>query len=173
MWLENRALSSLLSFAHGVNDVANAIGPLAAIVHTAQAGEFAAEVTIPLWVMIIGALGISIGLILFGPKLIRMVGEQITKLNPMRAYCVALSAAVTMIIASRLGLPISSTILPSARCLASDFFVNGTPQDRNAADGALTKTGPPSSRPTMARDLTPNGANWCEERILRRLSPHG
>ena len=84
--------AALLSFAHGANDVANAIGPLAAIVSTAQSGAVAAKVGIPLWVMAIGALGISFGLIMFGPKLIRMVGDQITKLNPMRAFCVALSA---------------------------------------------------------------------------------
>jgi len=70
--------AALLSFAHGANDVANAIGPLAAIVSTVQTGAIAAEVTVPLWVMMIGALGISFGLALFGPKLINMVGEQIT-----------------------------------------------------------------------------------------------
>ncbi len=101
--------AALLSFAHGANDVANAVGPLAAIVHTVEAGEVVAKVDIPYWVMVIGAFGISFGLLLFGPKLIRMVGEQITKLNPMRAYCVALAAAITVIIASWLGLPVSST----------------------------------------------------------------
>jgi PiT family inorganic phosphate transporter len=82
---------------------------LAAIVHTVEAGDVATKVSIPFWVMIIGAFGISFGLLLFGPKLIKMVGEQITKLNPMRAYCVALAAAITVIIASWLGLPVSST----------------------------------------------------------------
>jgi PiT family inorganic phosphate transporter len=101
--------AALLSFAHGANDVANAVGPLAAIVQTSQSGDFMATVTIPFWVMLIGAFGISFGLFLFGPKLIRMVGSQITKLNPMRAYCVALSAAFTVILASWLGLPVSST----------------------------------------------------------------
>ncbi len=102
--------AALLSFAHGANDVANAVGPLAAIVHAEQFGDFAAKVSIPMWVMVIGgAFGISFGLVLFGPKLIRMVGSQITKLNPMRAYCVALSAAITVIVASWLGLPVSST----------------------------------------------------------------
>ena len=99
----------LLSFAHGANDVANAVGPLAAIVHTIQAGSVDAKVGIPLWIMLIGAFGISLGLFLYGPKLIRMVGEQITKMNPMRAFCVALSAAITVLIASWLGLPVSST----------------------------------------------------------------
>ncbi len=77
--------AALLSFAHGANDVANAVGPLAAIVHASEFGDFASKVAIPSWVMIIGAFGISFGLFLFGPKLIRMVGSQITKLNPMRA----------------------------------------------------------------------------------------
>ncbi|MEO1161722.1 MAG: inorganic phosphate transporter, partial [Pseudomonadota bacterium] len=99
----------LLSFAHGANDVANAVGPLAAILHTIQSGSVDAKVGIPLWVMMIGAFGISLGLFLYGPKLIRMVGEQITKMNPMRAFCVALSAAITVLIASGLGLPVSST----------------------------------------------------------------
>jgi PiT family inorganic phosphate transporter len=99
----------LLSFAHGANDVANAVGPLAAILHTIQSGSVDAKVGIPLWVMMIGAFGISLGLFLYGPKLIRMVGEQITKMNPMRAFCVALSAAITVLIASGFGLPVSST----------------------------------------------------------------
>jgi PiT family inorganic phosphate transporter len=114
--------AALLSFAHGANDVANAIGPLAAIVHAIEAGEVASKVQIPLWVMLIGAGGISFGLVLFGPKLIRMVGESITKLNPMRAYCVALAAAVTVIIASWLGLPVSSTHIAVGAVFGVGFF---------------------------------------------------
>ncbi|WEX11697.1 inorganic phosphate transporter [Chelativorans sp. AA-79] len=114
--------AALLSFAHGANDVANAVGPLAAIVFTAQAETVSTAVFIPHWVMIIGALGISLGLLLFGPKLIRMVGEQITKLNPMRAFCVALSAALTVIIASGLGLPISSTHTAVGAVFGVGFF---------------------------------------------------
>lgn len=114
--------AALLSFAHGANDVANAVGPLAAIVHASEFGDFAAKVAIPTWVMVIGALGISFGLFLFGPKLIRMVGEQITKLNPMRAYCVALSAAITVIVASWLGLPVSSTHIAVGGVFGVGFF---------------------------------------------------
>lgn len=114
--------AALLSFAHGANDVANAVGPLAAIVHAEEFGEFAGKVNIPLWVMVIGAFGISFGLILFGPKLIRMVGSQITKLNPMRAYCVALSAAITVIVASWLGLPVSSTHIAVGGVFGVGFF---------------------------------------------------
>jgi PiT family inorganic phosphate transporter len=114
--------AALLSFAHGANDVANAVGPLAAIVHTIEAGDIAEKVNIPLWVMLTGAVGISVGLLLFGPKLIRMVGSQITKLNPMRAYCVALSAAITVIVASWLGLPVSSTHIAVGGIFGVGFY---------------------------------------------------
>jgi PiT family inorganic phosphate transporter len=72
--------------------------------------------------MVIGAFGISFGLVLFGPKLIRMVGSQITKLNPMRAYCVALSAAITVIVASWLGLPVSSTHIAVGGVFGVGFY---------------------------------------------------
>ncbi|MAY62452.1 MAG: anion permease [Rhizobiales bacterium] len=114
--------AALLSFAHGANDVANAVGPLAAIVHTAELGEVAAKVSIPLWVMAVGAFGISLGLVLFGPRLIQLVGNQITKLNPMRAFCVALSAALTVIAASALGLPVSSTHIAVGAVFGVGFF---------------------------------------------------
>ncbi len=114
--------AALLSFAHGANDVANAVGPLAAIVQTSQTGALNDGVVIPLWVMLIGACGISFGLCLFGPKLIRMVGNQITKLNPMRAYCVSLSAAITVILASWLGLPVSSTHIAIGAIFGVGFF---------------------------------------------------
>nr|WP_183515931.1 MULTISPECIES: inorganic phosphate transporter [Brucella/Ochrobactrum group] len=114
--------AALLSFAHGANDVANAVGPLAAIVQTSQTGTLNDGVEIPLWVMLIGACGISFGLCLFGPKLIRMVGNQITKLNPMRAYCVSLSAAITVILASWLGLPVSSTHIAIGAIFGVGFF---------------------------------------------------
>lgn len=103
--------AALLSFAHGSNDVANAIGPLAAIVdvYTAHPGQFGTSASIPLWVMMIGALGIAIGLALFGPKVIRTIGSGITELDQMRAFCIAMAATLTVIIASQMGLPVSST----------------------------------------------------------------
>ncbi|PHR53957.1 MAG: inorganic phosphate transporter [Robiginitomaculum sp.] len=105
--------AALLSFAHGANDVANAVGPLAGIVDILSASdgdaEGAVKVAIPLWVMGIGAIGISIGLALYGPKLIRTVGSEITELDRSRAFCIALAAAITVIVASQMGLPISST----------------------------------------------------------------
>lgn len=117
--------AALLSFAHGANDVANAVGPLAAIVHAVGELDGAGDggpVTIPLWVMAIGAVGLSVGLVLFGPRLIRLVGSEITKLNAMRAWCVALAAAITVIAASWLGLPVSSTHIAIGGIFGVGFF---------------------------------------------------
>lgn len=102
------AAAALLSFAHGANDVANALGPLAAIARAAQVIP-APGPSVPFWILIIGASGIALGIALFGPRVIHTVGEQITKLNEIRAFCVALSAAVTVLTAAALGLPVSST----------------------------------------------------------------
>ena len=114
--------AALLSFAHGSNDVANAVGPLAAILDTAQSGAWASEVGVPFWVMLIGGAGISLGLFLFGPRIVRVVGEQITKMNPMRAFCVALSAALTVLGASQLGLPVSTTHITVGAVFGVGFF---------------------------------------------------
>ncbi|TBB10121.1 inorganic phosphate transporter [Rhizobium ruizarguesonis] len=114
--------AALLSFAHGANDVSNAVGPLSAIVHSVGIGGGGGIGYPPLWVMLIGAFGISVGLLLFGPRLIRLVGEEITKLNPMRAYCVALSTAFTVIVASWLGLPVSTTHIAVGSVFGVGFF---------------------------------------------------
>jgi PiT family inorganic phosphate transporter len=133
--------AALLSFAHGANDVANAVGPLAAIVHALEFDGAATKVAIPLWVMIIGAFGISFGLFLFGPKLIRMVGSQITKLNAMRAYCVALSAAITVIVASWLGLPVSSTHIAVGAVFGVGFYREYEVKRRSQKLAKLTQSG--------------------------------
>ena len=101
--------AALLSFAHGANDVANAIGPLAAINDAVMTGGISAKAGIPIWVMAVGAIGIALGLALYGPRLIKTVGSEITELDQMRAFSVAMAAAITVIIASQLGLPVSST----------------------------------------------------------------
>ncbi len=101
--------AALLSFAHGANDVANAIGPLAAINDAIMSSEISKKVDIPFWVMAVGALGIAVGLALYGPKLIKTVGSEITELDQVRAFSIAMAAAITVIIASQLGLPVSST----------------------------------------------------------------
>ena len=101
--------AGLLSFAHGANDVANAVGPLAAVYDALAHTSVSTQVAIPLWVMVTGGVGISIGLALFGPRLIRTVGSEITELDQMRAFSIMMSASITVIIASQLGLPVSST----------------------------------------------------------------
>jgi PiT family inorganic phosphate transporter len=101
--------AALLSFAHGANDVANAVGPLAGIYDALANATVSTKASIPVWVMVIGALGISLGLALYGPKLIKTVGSEITELDQIRAFSIALAAAITVIIASQLGLPVSST----------------------------------------------------------------
>ena len=101
--------AALLSFAHGANDVANAIGPLAAINDAVVNGGISSKASIPLWVMGVGALGIALGLALYGPKLIKTVGSEITELDQIRAFSIAMAASITVIIASQLGLPVSST----------------------------------------------------------------
>ena len=103
------ASAAMLSFAHGANDVANAVGPLAAIHDAVISGGLAEKATIPMWIMVVGAIGIALGLALYGPKLIRTVGSEITELDQSRAFCIALAAAITVIVASQLGIPISST----------------------------------------------------------------
>ncbi len=113
--------AALLSFAHGANDVSNAVGPLAAIIGAAQGGV-TGNVHVPLWELAIGGLGISLGLLLYGPRLVKIVGAEITKLNPMRAYCVSLSTALTVIVASWIGLPVSSTHIAVGAVFGVGFF---------------------------------------------------
>ncbi len=102
--------AALLSFAHGSNDVANAVGPLAAIHEALTSGDVgSSKAAIPMWILVVGALGIALGLALYGPKLIKTVGTEITDIDQMRAYCIAMAAALTVILASQLGLPVSTT----------------------------------------------------------------
>jgi inorganic phosphate transporter, PiT family len=114
--------AALLSFSHGANDVSNAVGPLAAIVQAVQSNSMSNDVNVPLWVMLIGAFGLSCGILLFGPRLIRLVGEQITKLNPMRAFCVSLATALTVLLASWLGMPVSTTHTAVGAVFGVGFF---------------------------------------------------
>jgi len=101
--------AALLSFAHGANDVANAVGPLAAVNDALTTLAVSEKAAIPLWVMVVGGVGISVGLALFGPRLIKTVGSEITELDQMRAFSIMMAAAITVVIASQLGLPVSST----------------------------------------------------------------
>jgi len=98
-----------MAFAHGSNDVANAIGPLAAINSIVSTGELSQKSPLPLWVLFVGGAGIVLGLAMYGRKVIETVGSKITELTPSRGFCCTLSAASTVVLASGMGLPISTT----------------------------------------------------------------
>src|SRR5690606_11692059 len=159
--------AALPSFAHGANDVANAVGPLAAIVSVAQSDSVSSQVAIPSWVMLIGAVGISLGLILFGPKLIRMVGEQITKLNPMRAFCVALSAAITVIVASWFGLPVSSTHIAVGAVFGVGFFREWYTANSSRRRRYLERKVARGRAARATRAPAPSGSSGSDEKWLR------
>ncbi len=98
-----------VAFAHGSNDVANSIGPLAAIVGTMEAGEVAQEVGVPIWVLLLGAVGIVVGLATYGYKVIMTIGTKITDLTPSRGFAAEFGGASTILAASQVGMPISTT----------------------------------------------------------------
>jgi len=99
-----------MAFAHGSNDVANAIGPVAAVYSVvSHSGEIAAKAAVPMWILLVGAFGIVIGLVTFGHRVIATVGSGITELTPSRGFAATLAAATTVVVASGTGLPISTT----------------------------------------------------------------
>lgn len=98
-----------MAFAHGSNDVANAIGPLAAVASIVESGELAQKSALPLWILFVGGVGIVLGLAMYGRKVIETVGTKITELTPSRGFCCEVSAATTVVLASGIGLPISTT----------------------------------------------------------------
>jgi len=99
-----------MAFAHGSNDVANGIGPLAAVVSIVQSGgEVAQKAALPLWILVLGGVGIVTGLATMGYRVMKTIGSGITQLTPSRGYCATLAAAATVVLASRTGLPVSTT----------------------------------------------------------------
>ena len=99
-----------MAFAHGSNDVANAVGPVAAIVSiVSSGGEIAQESVMPIWILLLGSVGIVAGLLMYGYKVIATVGSRITELTPSRGFCCNLAAAITVVLASGTGIPISTT----------------------------------------------------------------
>jgi PiT family inorganic phosphate transporter len=99
-----------MAFAHGSNDVANGIGPLAAVISIVQSGgEVAQSAALPLWILALGGAGIVVGLATMGYRVMKTIGSGITQLTPSRGYCATLAAAATVVLASRTGLPVSTT----------------------------------------------------------------
>lgn len=99
-----------MAFAHGSNDVANAVGPLAAVIGVVNSGGVVGtQSAVPVWILLLGGVGIVIGLVTFGHRVIATVGSNITQLTPSRGFAATLAAAVTVVMASGTGLPISTT----------------------------------------------------------------
>ena len=100
-----------VAFAHGANDVANAVGPVATVVSLSRSGftTVASEVSVPFWVLVLGGAGIVVGLSTFGYKVIRTIGHEITEMTPTRGFSAEFGAATTVLLASSLGLPVSTT----------------------------------------------------------------
>lgn len=98
-----------VAFAHGSNDVANSIGPLAAIASVFESGKILATSVVPTWVLLLGGVGIVVGLATFGYKVIETIGTKITEITPSRGFAAEFGAATTIVIGSELGLPLSTT----------------------------------------------------------------
>jgi len=99
-----------MAFAHGSNDVANGIGPLAAVISIVQSGgEVGQKAALPIWILVLGGAGIVVGLATMGWKVMQTIGTKITELTPTRGYCATLAAATTVVLASKTGLPVSTT----------------------------------------------------------------
>jgi PiT family inorganic phosphate transporter len=99
-----------MAFAHGSNDVANGVGPLAAVYGLVESGgEVAQKSTLPLWILMLGGLGIVVGLATYGYRVMRTIGTKITELTPTRGFCATMAAAATVVLASRTGMPVSTT----------------------------------------------------------------
>ena len=101
--------ASAMAFAHGSNDVANAVGPMAAVISVAQSGVVGQSTALPGWVLLLGGIGIVIGLATYGYKVIATVGKKITELTPSRGFAAEIAAASTVVVASFTGIPISTT----------------------------------------------------------------
>jgi PiT family inorganic phosphate transporter len=99
-----------MAFAHGSNDVANGVGPLAAVYGLVQSGgEVAQKSELPIWILLLGGFGIVVGLATFGYRVMRTIGTKITELTPTRGFSATMAAAATVVLASRTGMPVSTT----------------------------------------------------------------
>jgi PiT family inorganic phosphate transporter len=98
-----------IAFAHGANDVANAVGPLAAIFSVVKTKTVALQVGVPFWMLFVGGMAVGGGLLVFGTRVMETIGKNITEITPIRGFCAQFGAATTILVCSRLGLPVSTT----------------------------------------------------------------
>ncbi|MBW1938680.1 MAG: inorganic phosphate transporter, partial [Deltaproteobacteria bacterium] len=101
--------SCYIAFAHGANDVANAVGPLAAIFSVIKTKSVVLQVEVPFWMLLIGGIAVGGGLYIFGTRVLETIGKKITEITPIRGFCAQFGAATTILMCSRLGLPVSTT----------------------------------------------------------------
>ena len=101
--------ASYVAFAHGANDVANAIGPIAAIFSVVKTKAVILQVKVPIWMLLVGGIAVGSGLLAFGTRVMETIGKNITEITPVRGFCAEFGAATTILICSRLGLPVSTT----------------------------------------------------------------
>lgn len=110
LWTYCQVVSAMLmSIAHGSNDIANAVGPVAAVYETYRVGDVATEAGTPVWLLVIGGLLLGLGFWFYGYHIVRALGNKITQMSPTRGFSIELGAAITVLMASRLGLPVSTT----------------------------------------------------------------
>ena len=115
-----------MAFAHGSNDVANAVGPVAAIYGVVSSGGLVTSASsVPMWILLIGAVGIVVGLVSFGHRVIATIGSGITQLTPSRGFAATLATAITVVVASATGLPVSSTQILVGAILGVGLAVGG------------------------------------------------
>ncbi|XP_045182254.2 sodium-dependent phosphate transporter 1-like isoform X1 [Mercenaria mercenaria] len=120
------------SFAHGGNDVSNAVGPLVALWVTATTGSAAQKVPVPIWVLVYGGVGISFGLWILGRRVMKTMGEDLTKITPSSGFCIEVGSALTVIVASSIGIPISTT-----HCKVGSVVCVGRVRSRESVDWRL------------------------------------
>ncbi|KAH3748937.1 sodium-dependent phosphate transporter 1-A-like isoform X1 [Dreissena polymorpha] len=122
------------SFAHGGNDVSNAIGPLIALWITATTGSAAQKAPVPIWVLCYGGVGISVGIWVWGRRVMKTIGENLSKITPSSGFCIEVGSALTVLVASNLGVPISTT-----HCKVGSVVFVGRVRSNNSVDWKLFK----------------------------------
>nr|QNU09886.1 Inorganic phosphate transporter 1-like protein [Tridacna squamosa] len=120
------------SFAHGGNDVSNAIGPLVALWITAQTGETAQEAPVPIFILLLGGLGMSVGLFVMGRRVMKTMGEDLTRITPSSGFSIEVGSAATVLVASNIGIPISTT-----HCKVGSIVFVGWFRSREGVDWKL------------------------------------
>ena len=101
--------AAFVAFAHGANDVANAVGPMAAVYSVLREGAVTQKVEVPIWILMAGGVGIVIGLATYGYKVMATIGTRITEVTPSRGFAAEFGAAITILVGSKLGMPLSTT----------------------------------------------------------------